>query len=130
MGAVIDIQTTQRFEEQECWGCGVLFAITSNTVYFKKRDSATLFCPNGCKLSLGESEESKLRKQLADKERQLEAERQRAATNFAAREKAEKKLKKIERRTSGGVCPCCNRTFSVLTRHMATKHPDFVAESK
>jgi hypothetical protein len=23
------------------------------------------------------------------------------------------------------VCPCCNRTFSNLQRHMAHKHPQF-----
>lgn len=25
------------------------------------------------------------------------------------------------------VCPCCNRTFSALSRHMKTKHPDLGA---
>lgn len=27
-----------------------------------------------------------------------------------------------------GVCPCCNRTFSDLQRHMASKHKGFAAE--
>ncbi|HYC31767.1 MAG TPA: hypothetical protein VEB59_05720, partial [Gemmatimonadales bacterium] len=30
---------------------------------------------------------------------------------------------KIKRRVAGGVCPCCNRTFSDLARHMSGKHP-------
>jgi hypothetical protein len=25
------------------------------------------------------------------------------------------------------VCPCCNRSFQNLRRHMATKHPEFNA---
>lgn len=31
-----------------------------------------------------------------------------------------------------GVCPCCNRTFSQLSRHMQSKHPDvpFVPAAK
>ena len=27
---------------------------------------------------------------------------------------------------SGGACPCCNRSFENLARHMATKHKDYV----
>jgi hypothetical protein len=26
---------------------------------------------------------------------------------------------------ANGVCPCCNRTFQNLARHMAGKHPDY-----
>ena len=28
-------------------------------------------------------------------------------------------------RVAAGVCPCCNRTFQNLARHMAGQHPDF-----
>lgn len=28
-------------------------------------------------------------------------------------------------RAQGGACPCCNRTFADMARHMKTKHPDF-----
>lgn len=38
---------------------------------------------------------------------------------------AERELKKIQTRVKGGVCPCCNRSFVQLTRHMKTKHPDY-----
>lgn len=36
---------------------------------------------------------------------------------------------RIKRRVSAGVCPCCNRTFQCLARHMATKHPDYQQEA-
>tara|TARA_Y100000310_G_scaffold338946_1_gene430083 strand:- start:1163 stop:1354 length:192 start_codon:yes stop_codon:yes gene_type:complete len=32
---------------------------------------------------------------------------------------------KLKNRAKAGVCPCCNRTFQNLSRHMETKHPDF-----
>jgi len=32
--------------------------------------------------------------------------------------------RKLEDRIFAGVCPCCNRTFSNLHRHMEAKHPD------
>jgi len=37
--------------------------------------------------------------------------------------KANTELKRVKRRINGGVCTCCNRTFTNLARHMKTKHP-------
>ena len=31
---------------------------------------------------------------------------------------------KLKKRVGRGVCPCCNRHFSNLQRHMESKHPD------
>lgn len=28
-------------------------------------------------------------------------------------------------RIANGVCPCCDRSFTNLQRHMASKHPDY-----
>lgn len=33
-------------------------------------------------------------------------------------------VSKIKKRIGRGVCPCCNRTFADLQRHMQTKHPE------
>lgn len=32
---------------------------------------------------------------------------------------------RIKNRVGHGVCPCCNRTFENLHRHMTTQHPTF-----
>ncbi len=32
---------------------------------------------------------------------------------------------RIKNRVGHGVCPCCNRTFTDLQRHMHSKHPTF-----
>lgn len=34
---------------------------------------------------------------------------------------------KLKKRAVAGVCPCCNRHFRELERHMASKHPAFAA---
>lgn len=34
-------------------------------------------------------------------------------------------LAKVKNRVKNGVCPCCNRSFSDLRRHMESKHPDY-----
>jgi hypothetical protein len=72
-------------------------------------------------------------------EQKLEDERRRAGRlaaerdQFAARERgqraaktrAQNKLKRTNARVAAGVCPCCNRTFQQLARHMASQHPEF-----
>lgn len=94
-----------------------------------QRNHGNFFCVNGhSQRYIDKSDLEKLRDQLGEKERLLAAERARASTNFLAREKAERELKKVKRRVSQGICPCCNRTFteSSLARHIKTKHPEFV----
>lgn len=39
------------------------------------------------------------------------------------RKESDRKLKRIH----NGVCPCCNRSFVNLQRHMKTKHPEVVS---
>jgi hypothetical protein len=39
---------------------------------------------------------------------------------------AERKLKS---RASHGVCPCCNRQFVNMAKHMQSKHPNFVGKA-
>lgn len=39
---------------------------------------------------------------------------------------AAREAERLRRRTAAGVCPCCNRSFVQLARHMKTKHPDHV----
>lgn len=83
----------------------------------------------------GENEEDRLR-------RVLELERDTLARVGADRDqaKAEAKAQKgratrfrndrerLKTRAAAGVCPCCNRTFQNLQRHMAGQHPDFTGD--
>lgn len=32
---------------------------------------------------------------------------------------------RTKKRVGNGVCPCCNRTFQQLARHMEAKHPEY-----
>jgi hypothetical protein len=41
---------------------------------------------------------------------------------------AKGQLTKHRKRSAAGTCPCCNRTFANMGRHMKTKHPEFVEE--
>lgn len=115
---------------EECCECGVAFAFPS-TLYEKlaKRKPGTAFyCPNGhAQHYLGESWETKLRRekqrreqmaaQVQDAENRADRERRSAAAYKGA-------ATRLKNRARAGVCPCCNRTFKDLARHMKSQHPD------
>ena len=118
-----------------CPECGVLYAIPERLRADAEKHGGFKHmwcCPNGHELGYGENVEEKLR-------RQLESERDYAARLAAQRDQAQAAAKtqkgratrfKNERdrernRVAHGVCPCCNRTFQNLERHMASQHPEF-----
>ena len=35
---------------------------------------------------------------------------------------------RLKNRVGKGVCPCCNRSFANLKRHMASQHPEFAGD--
>lgn len=43
----------------------------------------------------------------------------------AAATRARAERDRLRARAAAGVCPCCNRQFQQLHRHMASQHPDF-----
>lgn len=65
-------------------------------------------------------------KDADDRARQAE---QRAAGHKSQATHARKRIAALKARVSHGVCPCCNRTFGDLSRHMTTKHPKWSAEA-
>lgn len=84
----------------------------------------------------GETEAAKLRRErdrlaqrIAEKDDEIarqrgfrvEAERRLAATKGV--------VTRIKNRVGRGVCPCCNRTFENIARHMANQHPTWTAEA-
>ena len=104
-------------------GCGVPFGI-SRSLYDKAQVDPSVFfwCPNGHHIHYGgDSAEEKLRKAetretaLRD---QLEASAREAELVRGA-------LLRDRQRFANGVCPCCNRSFDNVRRHMATKHPGY-----
>jgi hypothetical protein len=71
----------------------------------------------------GVSEKAKLEKQLASEQQARRWVEQRLEAEAAEHAKTARKLSRV----SAGVCPCCNRTFQNVARHMKTKHPDIAA---
>lgn len=117
-------------EKESCGKCGGVFALNKTFLDHARANCGGYTCPY-CKTPWGwnESEADRLRKQLEARERELREakcetlrKQQLLDAEQQAREKTEKKL----RRVNNGVCPCCNRSFANLARHMATKHGNSV----
>jgi len=91
-------------------------------------------CPNGHQRGFSEGrheresirrERDRLKQQLAQKDDEIAGAKRRleAEQNRSAAYKGE--ATKVKNRAKAGVCPCCNRQFQNMARHMATKHADF-----
>lgn len=116
-----------------CGQCGIHFAVPETFDNARQRDGKTFYCPNGHLRVYRETESDRLKKELAFKQSQLERERatvQRLSDESATAERrlsaAKGQITKIKNRVSKGVCPCCNRQFADLHRHMTTQHPNYV----
>ena len=122
----ITINATTTFKQESCYRCGVIFAMTSEYTKQRLRDHESFWCPNGHRQAyLHESQETRLERELANAERATSSERRmkEAARRSSAAYRGQ--VTKIKRRVSRGVCPCCNRTFADLGKHMSGKHPDW-----
>ena len=114
-----------RFTKFSCPNCGVVFTITTDMENYRRRDGHPFYCPNGHSISFDNSLEERLKAEqqkvanLNVRNVELAGKLERAET---AKAQAVEKKKRIETRVSNGVCPCCNRTFQNLGRHMQTKH--------
>lgn len=115
-------------EAHNCPTCGVVYTCPKGMMESQRKDGrGSHYCPNGHSLSFQTTENERLRRErdrLVQQQAQLQdeiAERDRLLT--AERNKA----KRAEKRAKAGVCPCCTRTFTNMSRHMKTKHPEFGA---
>lgn len=126
---------------ESCAGCGFDIWMSKDTNRFLRSSGQSFYCLSGHSnvFSAADSpadilrrERDRLKQQLAQKDDEIRSAR---ATAAQQRDQAEHERRrangykgyaaKITKRAKAGVCPCCNRHFAALQRHMATKHPTF-----
>lgn len=125
MGTVLSFSHSNNVESLTCGNCGMVFWVAQHWLKEKRDTGGEFHCPNGHTRVFKESETDRLRKQLAAKEEELARERTRSEQKDRTNAALRGQVTKIKTRVQHGVCPCCNRTFQQLARHMATKHPDW-----
>lgn len=122
--------------EVVCGGCGVLFWMTKQFHTMRREDHKIFYCPAGCqRVYKGPTEAEKLRLERDRLKQEIAYQQDRVRAETERRELIQRQARafkgqvtKLKNRAANGVCPCCNRTFANLQRHMATKHAGFVAE--
>jgi len=109
-----------------CGSCGMQFAVPEHWDQERRRKHDGWWCPNGHSLVYkGKSDAEKAREERDRYKEWLRQEEERLAAERRSHSATKGQLTKTRKRIAGGVCPCCNRTFQNLGRHMHTKHPDF-----
>ena len=115
------------------YSCGGTYAVSESVRAACQERGGEWHCPY-CqgRVSYSETTNDRLRKQLEVAYRQKAAlngqlSRAREATEHEMRRANGYKghLTRAKKRAANGVCPCCNRSFSNLARHMKCKHPDY-----
>jgi len=119
---ILTLTARERLVTEDCINCGVLFAMSEELYDKRQGDKQSFYCPNGHSMVYrGKTDAQKLKdaeaRELALKDQLAAANRDSEATRAA--------LIRDRHRFANGVCPCCNRSFENVRRHMSTQHPDF-----
>lgn len=138
MSATITIST--ELTSMTCPHCAGVYALSQSYLDEARRKGGfkqCWTCPY-CKNSRGygkskhEEELELLQKKLAAAEsstkhyRELRDYAQKESAHFRkSRDGFKGQLAKVKKRVGHGICPCCNRSFEDLRRHMEAKHPGF-----
>lgn len=114
--------------------CGHVIYLPSHNEKIYRRNHQTFYCTvcgKGQSFG-GKSDIEQLRATVRTIEDQRDTARknlqqQREKTRHKTRQLSAQKgvTTRIKNRIGNGVCPCCNRTFANLARHMKGQHPDY-----
>lgn len=112
----------------ECRTCGVVSSCPEVIWDQQCAEGGYHHCPNGhqwgwnkesCEREKLRRERDRLLQRVAEKDDEIAA-KQREVSEVRGQ------VTKLQKRASAGVCPCCNRTFLNMQRHMKSKHPNVV----
>lgn len=115
------------YSYKTCPVCGIHYAIDKTVMDYKSglpkgHEQQPWYCPNGHSLIFVESDLDRQRRRAE----RAEQEKARLEDELRLSQQREQKLK---RRAAAAVCPCCNRSFANVSRHIRHMHPTFIAEN-
>jgi hypothetical protein len=117
---------TVELEHLSCGNCGIVFAVPEWWLSERRDRGAadrSFYCPNGHCRVFRETELDRVKRELEEAKRRAEWQSARADRAYREAAAARGQVTKLRRRIQNGVCPACQRSFTNLRRHMATKHP-------
>ncbi len=125
-----------RYYFQTCCNCGIEFGMFDKWDERLRESHGTFYCPNGHGQSYtADNREEKLRRerdrlkqQAAEKDDEIRRLEQVNTLERRSTAAYKGQVTKIKKRVGKGVCPCCNRQFQNLHKHLETEHPDYSEE--
>jgi len=107
-----------------CGRCGGVYGIAERVRQYHEEHGSSWHCPY-CAIGWGYAKGriKTLEEELARERARTQNALSREAEAIARASAAEAANAKARKRAQAGVCPCCNRSFANVARHMATKHP-------
>jgi hypothetical protein len=118
---------------ETCCNCGMTFGITQGFMDMRRNDGEIFYCPNGHSQHYSHSIKSKLedmKKAFLNAQQDTQWWREEAEAKAKALSSTKGQLTKVKNRIAKGVCPCCNRQFLDLNRHMDNQHPEYNKKEK
>ena len=126
------INISEEYQHVSCACCGIFYFVPADWLNEKKRTGDDGSCPNGHSWAYRDTTADILRRERDSLKQQQARLRDRIEEEQRWRQSAERsaaahkgQVTKLKKRASAGVCPCCNRSFENLRRHMNAKHPDY-----
>lgn len=116
------------FAEIDCCKCGVVFWVPARLNAARRKDGGTFYCPNGHAQHYTETDADRFRRERDRLQQKISEMQDRADKKDRQVAAYRGQITKLKNRASKGVCPCCNRSFQNLRRHMESQHPDFEKE--
>ena len=134
MGRTVTELVKTTYIIRSCGECGITYGVPKwfDDECHEQGANKIWCCPNGHKRVYRKSATQKL---FQDLQRERAGHDQTKASRDRWRKKEERTgrrlsatrgiVTRIKNRISNGVCPCCNRSFKNLKRHMGSQHPDY-----
>lgn len=125
VGIIVQITEATDFVLVECCKCATPFLMTTRLNKSLRNSKDTFYCPFGHEQGYyGKNTTEKLKDELEALRLEKQKERELLENKWLDEMNEKLKLQKQLKRVHKGTCPCCNRSFVNLKRHMETKHPE------
>lgn len=120
------VSVTATLEPVSCFHCGTWFGIDSHLRAELLRTHRTFYCPSGhTQHYTGEPEEKVLKRWLESRDAEIASLRDQREHLKNSNRTVRGHLTRVKKRIGNGVCPCCQRTFENVARHMKSEHPSY-----
>lgn len=123
----------QPFWLETCCRCQTQFAMdgTAHKIALERRENFSFCCPHGHSQSYttGETALEKMRRERNQLKQNQAYLYDRIDVEIRRASAYKGHVTKLKNRINAGICPCCNRHFMNLQRHMEGRHPNFKKEN-